>query len=147
MRSLILSPNFLSPFFRMATKTLNDFDREYDLIPSDASVFNTKFDISETNDAVKITAELPGVKKEDISVNIDSNNVLTVKGEKKQEQIVDKSQFHLTERVYGKFERRFMIPEYVNTEDVKANFDCGILTLTLAKKAEKKSKEIAISVE
>ncbi len=146
MRSLVLNQNFLSPFFRMAN-ALNNVDKEYELNYSEDAMFSTQFDVSESDDAVTITAELPGIKKEDISININSENVLLIKGEKKQEDVVENSKFYLTERNYGKFQRQFMLPDYINTEDVKANFDLGVLTLTLAKKAEKKPKEIAISVE
>jgi HSP20 family protein len=101
-------------------------------------------DIEENKDAYLVKAELPGVKKEDVSVNID-NGVLTIKGEKKSE-IKDKKQ-HRVECSYGSFVRSFTLPQTVKAEKVEAEYKNGILNLTIPKSEEAKPKQIEVKVK
>lgn len=101
-------------------------------------------DIDETEDAFNIRAELPGVQKEDINVSVD-NNVLTIKGDKKQEK---RDRKHLrTECVYGAFVRSFTLPQSVHADGIHAKYHHGILNLSLPKADEVKPKQIDVKVD
>ena len=103
-------------------------------------------DVAEKDHAYEITAELPGLDEKDIEVK-QSDGMLTIKGEKKEETEEKKKNFYLTERRYGSFERSFRVPESVNTDKIDATFKKGVLTLVLPKKPESRSKEKKISVK
>ena len=89
-------------------------------------------EVSETDDAVHVTAELPGLDEKDIQVSLD-DNILTVKGEKKQEREEKQKNFYLSERSYGLFQRVIPLPAGIETDKVKAQFKKGVLTITLPK--------------
>ncbi len=101
-------------------------------------------DIFEDGDDVVVKAEIPGVKKEDLDVTI-TDNSLTISGEKKQEEKVDKKDFHRVERSYGTFSRSFRLPEDVNGSKAKANFKDGLLEVRLPRTKEAKQKKIEIA--
>lgn len=102
-------------------------------------------DVAEDDKAVTLTAELPGLKEEDVEVVL-RDDMLTVKGEKKSEREEKKENYHLSERRYGAFERTFRLPETAEADRIKAAIEDGVLTVTVPKsagaraKAEKKIK-------
>lgn len=102
-------------------------------------------DIEEREDAFLIRADLPGVRKEDITIDI-NNNTLTLKGERKFEGEITKGNYIRVERSYGSFSRSFSLPNNVDAKNIKAKFRDGILELTLPKKEEAKPKKIEIDV-
>ncbi len=102
-------------------------------------------DIREDANSIYLKAEIPGVKKEDLNISLD-NDVLTIKGEKKQENDVKEENFHRMERYYGSFSRSFSLPSGVDPTKVNATYKDGILTLTLSKKEESKPKKIDVKV-
>jgi len=108
--------------------------------------WNPAVDVSETENAVYVSAEVPGLKKEDINISI-QDNVLSFKGEKKQEKTRKDESLHCVERYYGSFHRSFSLPSQVDSSKVKATYKDGILTIELPKKEEAKPKEISISVD
>jgi len=110
------------------------------------SLWAPALDISETDDEIRIKAELPGVKKEDVSISI-SNNILVIRGEKKREVEEEKENFHRVERIYGSFHRSLELPSVVQTENVEASFEGGVLNIVLPKSEEVKPKEIDIKVK
>jgi len=101
-------------------------------------------DMSETEADITIRAELPGMGHEDIELNL-QDNVLTLKGEKKQEVKEEKENFHRVERSYGSFSRSFTLPANVQGEGVQATFKNGVLVITLPKVEEAKPKKIEIA--
>ncbi|KAA8982937.1 MULTISPECIES: Hsp20/alpha crystallin family protein [Gammaproteobacteria] len=101
-------------------------------------------DITENKDAFVITAELPGIRKEDVKVSV-HDGVLTIQGERNFETTEDDAKRHRVERFYGHFARSFTLPEHVDDENIKANYHDGVLELTLAK--QEKAKPRAIEVE
>jgi HSP20 family protein len=101
-------------------------------------------DVSENESEMVLRAELPGMTNDDIEVNL-QDNVLTLKGEKKQEKKEDKENFHRLERSYGSFTRSFSLPAGVKQEDIKATFKDGILEISLPKAEEEKPQKIAIT--
>jgi HSP20 family protein len=103
-----------------------------------------KVDVAEQNGAYKVTAELPGVKKEDIQVSIDGSQV-TLGAEVKQEKDANQDGRVLhSERVFGKVVRSFTLPQEVDESKAEAKFRDGVLELTLPKKAAAQRKQISI---
>jgi HSP20 family protein len=104
-----------------------------------------KVDISEDEHAFHLDAELPGISKEQIALNIE-DNVLTVKAERVQQDEQKKKDYHRIERTYGGFSRSFNIGELIDQENIGASFDNGVLHVTLPKaQPVKKTKEISIN--
>jgi len=101
-------------------------------------------DVSETDSELVVRAELPGMSHEDIEINV-QDNILTLKGEKKQEKKEEKENFHRLERSYGSFSRSFSLPTGVKPDDIKATFKDGVLQVTMPKAEEAKAKKIAIT--
>ena len=95
---------------------------------------------------VIIKAELPDVKREDISVTFE-NNVLTLKGERKLEQEVKRESYQRIERRYGSFSRSFTLPPTVDASQISASYKDGVLTITLPQREEARAKQISISAE
>lgn len=114
----------------------------------DVAVLSPGFEVSETDDAVEIKAELPGMDEKDIDVTLD-DNVLTIKGEKREEQEDKKKHYHVSEVHYGSFHRAIPVPEGIDRDRVKATFKKGTLKLSLPKTEQAKSqrKQIEISAE
>ena len=100
-------------------------------------------DIFENKDQIVLEAELPGMKPEDVSISIE-NNVLTLHGERKFEKKDEGDNFHRVERSYGSFTRSFTLPPTVSSENANAEFENGVLRLTLAKREEAKPRRIEI---
>jgi HSP20 family protein len=109
-------------------------------------VWQPLVDIYEEEDKFVIKAEIPEVKKEDISINLE-NNVLTIKGERKMEKEEKKENYHRAERFYGMFQRSFTLPGIVDQDKIKANLENGVLTLEIPKKEEVKPKKIEINIK
>jgi HSP20 family protein len=103
-------------------------------------------DITEKDKAFEITAELPGMDEKNIEVKAVNGN-LVIKGEKREEKEEKKKDFYLSERRYGSFERRFPVPEGIDTDKIEANFKKGVLTITLPKKPEAQKPEKKIDVK
>ena len=103
-------------------------------------------DIAETENELVVSADLPGVNKEDIKVNV-QNNVLTFSGERKQETKSEENNYHRLERSYGFFSRSFTLPATVKTDAIKAAYKDGVLRLTLPKAEEAKPRQIVVDVK
>ena len=101
-------------------------------------------DIYETDDAVVLKAELPGVAKEDVSIEI-HDNTLFLRGQRKHEAEVKEENYHRVERAYGTFQRAFVLPTVVDQEHVQATYHDGVLELRLPKAESAKARRIAIS--
>ena len=103
-------------------------------------------DISETEEAVVVKAELPGLEANDVEVTL-QDNVLTIQGEKKEEKEEKSKNFHRVERSYGQFERSFQLPTTVKDDKVEAAFKNGVLTVELPKAEEAKARSVKIKIE
>ena len=102
-------------------------------------------DILEDDHNIKLKAEIPGVKVEDLAVTLE-NNVITITGERKFKDEEEEDNFHRIERRYGKFTRSFTLPAGVDSANVNAMFEDGVLNVTLPKREEFKPKQITIGV-
>ncbi len=103
-------------------------------------------DIAETKEEYLITAELPGVKKDDITIDVDKG-VLTLRGERKSEHEEKRDRIHRIERSYGQFVRSFSLPENVNEDMVKAEYKDGLLKVHLGKQERKNGKGRRIDIK
>ncbi len=108
--------------------------------------FSPAVDISENDSEVLVKAELPGIDQKDIEVSL-SGDVLTIKGEKREEKEEKGENIHRVERSYGSFSRAFTLPCEVKSEAVEAKFKDGVLSLKLPKSETSKKKSIKINVE
>jgi HSP20 family protein len=103
-------------------------------------------DVFEDKESLKIVAELPGLKPEDVKITLE-NSTLTLRGEKKQVAEEKTERVHRYERSYGSFERSFSLPNTVDAEKVAAAFENGVLTVTLPKAEKAKPREIAVAAK
>jgi len=103
-------------------------------------------DVSETDDAVIVKVDLPGVNPEDMEISL-TDNVLVIKGEKKKEEEEKKENFYRMERFYGSFMRAIHLPCEINEEKIQATYKNGVLKIVLPKKPEEKKKVIKVNVE
>ena len=106
--------------------------------------------VEEAADELLLTAELPGMREEDVTVNIE-NNILTIRGEKREayeaggEEGDEEHNYHVSERRYGSFHRSFTLPRSVQPDAIAAEFESGVLTVRLPKAPEAKSRTIEIA--
>src|SRR5438552_11893577 len=109
------------------------------------SQFAPPVDVYEDEHNVVLKVEVPGIDEKDIDVRVE-NNVLTVHGERKVEKEEKEENFRRVERQYGSFTRSFTLPSSVDSGQVSAHYDNGVLKIKLAKKAEAKPKQIKVNV-
>jgi HSP20 family protein len=108
-----------------------------------ASIWTPSVDIYETENAIIMNAEVPGIDEKDIDIKIE-DNTLTVSGERKFEKETKEENYHRIERSYGSFYRSFTIPRNVDQDKIKAEHDNGVLKITLPKKLESKPKTVKV---
>ena len=113
--------------------------------PWQRGLVDVKFDVSDSDDAIEVAAELPGIDEKDIDLTL-SDGVLTLRGEKKAEEEKKERDYYLTERHYGSFSRSLRLPDTVNQDKISARFDKGVLKVTLPKRPEAKAKKKKISI-
>jgi HSP20 family protein len=107
------------------------------------SVFAPAFEVKETSEAFILKADVPGVAESDLDITI-NNGVLSVSGVRHAEERNESDSFALYERQYGSFTRSFSLPDIADGERVDAKLEAGVLTLTIAKRAEAKPRKIAL---
>ncbi len=106
--------------------------------------WSPRVDIFENKDHLVLEAELPGLNKDDFELSFE-NNVLTLKGERKFEKKTEGENYHRVERAYGSFTRSFTLPPTVTAEGAKAEFNDGILCVSLAKREDTKARKIEVT--
>lgn len=151
----------LSPFqemekrFEEMEKRFEDFFRRpFSLLPSwwprlrlpEREEVPPSMDIFTEGDDVVVKAELPGMKKEDIDVSL-TKDTISISGEKKKEEKVEKKDYYSLERSYGSFKRSFSLPAEVQTEKASAKFKDGVLEIRIPKTEEAKKKEKKVMIE
>ena len=135
------STRYRDPFTTMARELLS-WDPLFNARPTTA--FSPTFEVKETNDSFVLRADLPGVAEADLDIAV-HNNVLTVSGARHAEERKEGETYALYERQFGSFSRSFSLPDLANGEQIEAKLDAGVLTLTIAKKAEAKPRKIALA--
>ena len=147
-------PGYLAPFEEMEKWFEETWRRPFSLLRSsmwpktELEEFETVVpyvDIFEDGNELVMRADLPGMKKEDVDINL-TENVLTVSGQKKKEEKVEKGNYFRYERSHGTFFRRFELPYDIDTEKIKAHLEDGVLEIRLPRthEAEGKSRKITV---
>ena len=142
----------LGSLFRDVEKTFEDFSRRFPFAPFTAPFVSERMapriDISETKDALEITAELPGIDEKDVEVTL-SEGMLTIRGEKKSERDEKDTEknWHVIERSYGAFSRSIALPFEPDSGKVEAKFDKGVLRIRLPKPPEVAKKQQKIEIK
>jgi HSP20 family protein len=134
--------------FREVQKTFEDFSRRSPLAGFGSDMLAPKIDVGESENAIDLTAELPGVDEKDVDVTL-ADGVLTIRGEKKaerDEKDKDKN-WHVVERSYGSFSRTISLPFDPDSAKVEAKFDKGVLHIHLPKPAEVAKKQQKIEIK
>ena len=103
-------------------------------------------DIYETAEGFILKVELAGIEKEDVTVEV-KDNVLTLKGERLLDPEIKDEQYYRKERTFGKFQRSFTLQESIRPESVKASFKNGILTITVPRPAQEKTKQVTVNID
>ena len=132
-----------NPFSFLQQEIDRLFDGVSRNIPGLATTTMPSMDISETDKVIEITAELPGLEKKDVELNV-TDNLLTIRGEKKNEREENNKDYHLVERSYGSFSRSVELPSGVKVEDITAEIANGVLKVTVQKPLPKQAKHIEI---
>ncbi|VAI33278.1 unnamed protein product [Triticum turgidum subsp. durum] len=151
--SMVRRSNVFDPF---ADLWADPFDTFRSIVPAmisgnnnnneTAAFANARVDWKETPEAHVFKADLPGVKKEEVKVEVEDGNVLVVSGERTKEKEDKNDKWHRVERSSGKFVRRFRLPEDAKVEEVKAGLENGVLTVTVPKAEVKKPEVKAIEI-
>ena len=122
------------------------FGRTWEIEPFWRTGRGLNLDVAESEDEIIVSVDLPGVDPKDIDISL-TGDVLTIKGEKKEESEEKKRDYHRMERRYGSFSRSVALPPAADPEKVSASYKDGVLKITLGKKEEAKAKPIKIEVK
>jgi HSP20 family protein len=136
--------------------SLRDFDQVADhfnrlfgdqFLASENAGWVPRVNVEETNDHLVLTAELPGLQREDVEIEVE-NNVLTLRGRKEEtREQKEEPRYHVWERQYGTFQRSFSLPRTVSSDKIGATFENGVLRVEMPKAAEAKGRKIEIRTE
>jgi len=110
------------------------------------SAWKPLVDIYETDEAIILKAELPGIKKEDVSVEV-KDNVITLKGVRTEEKEIKEKNYYRKERAFGTFSRAFNLQHRIQPDKIKARFKDGVLKIEIPKPEEEKPKQITVKIE
>lgn len=150
-KDLASAPDERHPFAllrREMDELFDHFFRGFDIEPFENRVsgFTPRVNVTETDREINVSAELPGIDEKDIDVSL-NNDILTLKGEKKEEKEDKGKDYYRMERSFGSFSRSIPVPAEVDTEKVTAKFRKGVLTITMpkTKKALEEKKKISIT--
>ena len=129
-------------FQRQVNRLFDDVFGGFDVEPLGAQAWAPALDVQETDEALIVRAELPGVDAKEVNISIEGD-VLTIAGEKKEDK---NANYHRLERRYGSFSRSIRLPSAIDTDKVKTSAKNGVLEVNLPKKEEAKPKKIEIGV-
>ena len=132
------------PLMEQMNRMWDDFMHFRGEPETELSAWSPAVNVYDKNGHLMVEAELPGVKKEDISVQVE-NGVLTLKGERKEEKEIKEKDYYRCERAYGSFSRSFSLPPGADDKHIEASYKDGVLILKVPKTEEAKEKSIAIS--
>lgn len=127
-----------------ATQWEKELEKFFDVFSNNEYQFAPACEIIDEEKSYSISLDVPGLRKEDIDIEVKDNH-LHISGERKSQPKTDKNSVLRTERRYGKFSRVFSLPQNVNSEAIMARFDNGVLELTLPKEEKSQTKKIQIS--
>ncbi len=133
--------------FEGFVKKMNEFAGDIEKnVKQEVRSFKPRADIFEDEKNIFVSVELPGLKKDDISIKINDENVLTIKGEKKRTDESNDKNTIRNERIYGEFTRSFILADNLDVNKINAKFDNGVLELTIGKKEAEQAKEVTVNI-
>ncbi|XP_014524484.1 17.5 kDa class I heat shock protein [Vigna radiata var. radiata] len=138
--------NVFGPFSLDVWDPFKDFQFPSSLSAENSGFVNTRVDWKETPEAHVLKADIPGLKKEQVKVEIEDDKVLQISGERNVEKEDKNDKWHRVERSTGKFLRKFRLPENAKVDQVKASIENGVLTVTIPKEEVKKPDVKAIQI-
>ncbi|HOJ88328.1 MAG TPA: Hsp20/alpha crystallin family protein [Pseudothermotoga sp.] len=140
--------DFMKPFREIQREIDRIFEDFFTPMTRRSTVYSylPDIDVYETDDSVVIEVEAPGMDKKDFDVKVE-DGILRISGEKKLEREKENRNYKVVERCYGKFERALSLPDYVESEKIKAKYENGVLTISLPKREDKKAKVVDVKVE
>lgn len=144
-----MATRYNHPFrsFEGFAKKMNSLAREMEQgVTIEKGDFSPRVDITEDKKNVHISVELPGLSKENVSIAVNEENILTVKGSKSREKVSEGKTFYRTERFFGDFSRSFLLPDTADRESITAKFENGVLEVEIAKKEPEKPKTTNIEI-
>jgi HSP20 family protein len=121
------------------------FSDNYPTLEEHARTWGLALDVVENEDAYVVKASLPGINPDDIDITMEKST-LTISGESRADETIHSEDYRLRERRYGSFSRSLSFPLQVNSDDIRADYENGVLTLTVPKAEEVKPKKIAVSI-
>lgn len=128
-------------------KNINRFGNEISKgVTFETGGFNPRVNIIENEDGINVTVELAGVKKEDVNISVNDENILTIKGERKTKEEQQSKNFLRKEIVFGAFSRSFLLPDNLDSNKITAKFNDGVLNISVAKKEIQAPKEIHVQI-
>jgi HSP20 family protein len=145
-RDLATFPSDIFTMQREMNKMFDNFFRGGDEPGLLSSNWIPAVDVAEEDNEYVVKIELPGVNKDDVKITLESN-ILTIRGEKKAEKETKEKNYHRMERSYGSFQRSFTLPTSVKNDKIDAEYNNGILSITLPKAEEAKPKQIEVKVK
>ena len=128
---------------REVDSVFDDFARGVSPADSPAAHLLPSMDVAETDKAIELTVELPGLEQKDVDISV-TNNILTIRGEKKAETEREDKNYHLIERAYGTFYRAFQLPNGVDPSAITASMTNGILKVTIPKPTPAQTKKVEV---
>lgn len=135
-----MSKRFESEVFRPAMRAV------WDRIPDNLKAWGPPIDVIEKGDTFEVKVELPGVKESDINLSV-AEDVLTITGERKTDPKIKYEDYRRSEIAYGSFYRSIMLPARIDTNNIEAVYEDGMLRVTLHREAGVKSKKVNIQVK
>ena len=150
-----MTPGFTEQLLEPLSWLRGEVDRLFDDFPTRATPFHfgramtrpiPAIEMTETKDAYKLSAELPGIDAKDVDITV-ANGILSISGEKKEEREEKEEGFMFAERSYGAFERRIELPEAADASKVKARFKNGVLTVTVPKNMAVEAEKHHVTIE
>jgi len=123
--------------------TMSEMNRN---VKQQVEQFSPRVDIAETEQAISLHMEIPGVQKEDVKISINEERILSIRGEKKQSETIEGQQFVRVESHFGTFARSFTLSDSIDINAIQAEFNNGILQITLPKVEPEKPKSIEVPI-
>jgi len=138
--------NVLDPFSLDVWDPLKDFQFPSSVSAENSAFVNSRVDWKETPEAHVLKADIPGLKKEEVKVEIEDEKILQISGERNVEKEDKNDKWHRVERSSGKFLRKFRLPDNAKVDQVKASMENGVLTVTIPKEEVKKPDVKAVQI-
>ncbi len=135
----------LNTLQREMNRLFQDYSRSGEGSELTTTSFVPPVDIYEDEHSITVKMEVPGIEQKDLDIRVE-NNTLVVRGERKFEKDEKEENFHRIERRYGSFMRSFSLPQTVDSENINADYDNGVLKIKMAKREEAKPKQIKVNI-